>query len=227
MELSDTDEKYWQPIKETRDVLDTKFTGFPVLEVGPGTVPLGCATHFIDCVEEKKINTVNIDIDTDRFPFDDHQFKLIYSRHVLEDIQNPDAAFREMTRVAEYGFIETPSPFAECSRNVECKLYKGYAHHRYIVWTETETNTLCFLPKYPLIDLIEFDGFPRVLDNPWYWNNYYEWSPESPPRVRMYKNGVNFNIFRDYAILLSQALKSCVDISILEPTRSVGPQDSS
>lgn len=54
-----------------------------------------------------------------------------------EDIQNPDFAFSEMIRVSKEGFIETPSPLIEVTRNVDAndltRAFCDYIHHRYIV----------------------------------------------------------------------------------------------
>jgi hypothetical protein len=149
MFLSDNAEKYWSPIYSIRQELCNKYQGKTVLEIGPGVIPFEVATHFVDCTENKEYE--KIDIDKDQLPYSDCDFDFLYARHVVEDIQNPGFAFKEMIRVAKSGYIETPSPLVECTKNVDgkglCYLYRGYIHHRYIVWTETDTNTLCFLPK--------------------------------------------------------------------------------
>jgi hypothetical protein len=116
-----------------------------------------------------------------------------------------------MIRVSKSGYIETPSPLVECTKNVDgkglCHLYRGYIHHRYIVWTETDTNTLCFLPKYPILEHIQFNDInSNLLEIDYYWNNYYEWSVDQPANIRMYKNGVNFHILKDYVNLINQAI---------------------
>ena len=109
------------------------------LEIGPGFAPFTCATHFIGS-NEKISNYIEIDIDYQTFPFETNFFDFIYCRHVMEDIQNPDFALKEMFRVSKYGgYIETPSPLIEITKDVDgnpfSNLYCGYIHHRYIVWS--------------------------------------------------------------------------------------------
>ena len=90
-----------------------------VLEIGPGVVPFSYATDFIGCNEKIK-DYIDIDIDKDVFPYQDKTFNFIYCRHVLEDIQNPDFALKEIMRVSRgYGYIETPSPLIESIKNID------------------------------------------------------------------------------------------------------------
>lgn len=213
MFLSDEIQPYWGPVEGIRKRLCDKYKGKRVLEIGPGLIPFEVATDFVDCTDNKEC--VQIDIDKDRLPYQDHEFDFLYARHVLEDIQNPDFAFKEMTRVAKSGYLETPSPLVECTKNVDGRglshLYRGYIHHRYIVWTEMDTNTLCFLPKYPILECISFNDYDlELLKTDYYWNNYYEWSETQPINVRMYKNGVNFKIQDDYVHLLNQAISASI-----------------
>ena len=118
----------------------------------------------------------------------------------MEDIQNPHHIFKEMCRVSKKGYIETLSPLAELTKGVDDGLnnYCGYKHHRYIVWSSIETNTIHFLPKYPIIEhLVYNDELTQknihILNNyPLYWNNYYIWDENNPPNIIMYRNGIDF-----------------------------------
>jgi len=58
------------------------------------------------------MNIHKIDIDFDIFPFSDDTFETSYSRHTLEDIQNPNHAFNEIVRVSKRGYIETPLDYS-------------------------------------------------------------------------------------------------------------------
>ena len=207
MKLLPESKKYWAPIEFIRTEICKEYSyAQSVLEIGPGYTPLDISTHFIDNKIELK-NTKNIDIDIEKLDFPDQSFDFVYCRHVLEDIQNPNHIFNEMIRVAKNGYIETPSPLIECTIGVECDDYRGYIHHRYIVWTESETNTLCFLPKYPMIEKIHFNNeLLYLLEVDLYWNNYYYWDINNKPNIRMYKNGCNMDIRKDYIDLLNQAI---------------------
>ena len=191
------------------DINDTK----TIIDIGGGTTyRFPFTTHTIDCYEELSKNIYNVDIDFDRYPFIDKQFYFSFCRHTLEDIQNPNNAFNEIIRTSERGYIETPSPMVEISKNVVNVInnMSGYIHHRYIVWSEKETNTLYFLPKYPVLEYIIFKNtkkFNYVLNNyPIYWNNYYIWDDVNKPNIFVYRHGINFTIDDDYINILNRAI---------------------
>jgi hypothetical protein len=198
-----------------------------ILEIGPGTVPFKFASDFIGC-NEKITNYIEIDIDKTTFPHTDKRFDFIYCRHVLEDIQNPDFALNEMFRVSKFGgYIETPSPLIEATKNVDghggADKYCGYIHHRYIVWSNIQKNEIYFLPKYSCI----LDHFFKIEDDskrrlynlinnyPVYWNNYFLYDSKTKPTIVMYKNGVNFgkngNIMEEYIQLVVRAINESIE----------------
>jgi len=190
-------QKYWFPIEKIvgfyqRQCEEKQFRR--ILEIGPGGTPFSKATHLIDTDEsvaekakesDKNFYFINICVKT--FPFGDFFFDFGYSRHTFEDIWNPLHAFTEMTRTCRSGFIETPSPLVELTKGVDCTSenladpsYRGYVHHRYIIWTDMESNTLYFLPKMPIVEHLRFSNeFQEMINfylkDEYYWNNYYEW----------------------------------------------------
>jgi hypothetical protein len=191
-------------------------------------VPFSLATDFIGCNENIK-NYIDIDIDKDKFPYEDKTFDFIYCRHVLEDIQNPDFALEEIFRISSgSGYIETPSPLIEITKNVDSSIfassYCGYIHHRYIVWTSIEKNEIFFLPKYSCIldhmlnitDDIKSHLYNLINNYPVYWNNYFIYNVINSPKIIMYKNGVNFNtkggtMVEDYIALISRAINESIE----------------
>jgi SAM-dependent methyltransferase len=197
-----------------------------VLEIGPGKVPFKFATDFVGCNEDVK-KYIDIDIDKDKIPFDNNYFDFIFCRHVLEDIQNPDFALTEILRVSKSGgYIETPSPLIEITKNVDANfssdLYCGYIHHRYIVWSNIQKNEIYFLPKYScildhmLVITNETNKYKyNIINNyPVYWNNYFIFT-DSKPNIIMYKNGVNFNkkkntMVEDYIALVNRAVNESI-----------------
>jgi hypothetical protein len=124
----------------------------------------------------------------------------------LEDIYNPYFAFNEIIRTSTKGYIETPSPLIETSMNVDANslsnVYKGYIHHRYIIWSDIENNVLCVLPKMPIIEHIIFntikqEQYLNIINNyPILWNNYYFWDEMNPPRINMIE--FDQNTYLDY-----------------------------
>lgn len=99
----------------------------------------------------------------------------------------------------------------ELSINAESPDYKGYIHHRYIVWTKD--NTLNFIPKYPIIDKISINMDKTFLKNPIYWNNYFMWDEKTIPICKMWKNDVNFEIRNDYIKKLQESISDSWDNS--------------
>lgn len=68
-----------------------------VLEVGPGTRPFPISTKSIDIIDGR--NVLKLDIDTQKI---EKKFDFIYSRHVLEDIQNPDFALTNFINASKH-----------------------------------------------------------------------------------------------------------------------------
>ena len=148
--------------------------------------------------------------------------------HTLEYIQNPDFAVKEIIRITNSGYIETPSPLIEITKGVDgmdgCINYGGYIHHRYIVWSDIEKCEIYFLPKYSsIIDnyfLYDNTTHKKIIDiindKPIYWNNYFIWK-DKIPKVIMYKNGVNFglnkNMIKDYILLINEAINKSISNS--------------
>ena len=199
-----------------------------VIDVGCSSSTFPIATHCVDFNDAittiemiKSENKYKLDIDFEIIPNADKYFGFCYCRHTLEDIQNPSFAFNEMVRCSSSGYIETPSPLIEVLKRVDAMTmdpktplnYSGYIHHRYFVWTNINTNTIYFLPKYPIIEHIHLsESLVKRLTfiankYPVYWNNYYVWDETNrKPDIIVYKNGINFDVCKDYCNLLYEAI---------------------
>lgn len=221
---------YWQPIKEVTTCVENfcnKNNFKNILEIGPGFTPFSLATKFVGC-NEKIQDYINIDIDNNQIPFDNKSIDFVYSRHTLEDIQNPDFAMKEIMRITNSGYIETPSPLIEITKGVDgvngSINYGGYIHHRYIVWSDIEKCEIYFLPKYSsIIDnffLYNNNIHKTIIDlinnKEIYWNNYFIWK-DNVPKIIMYKNRVNFGLNRhfidDYILLINEAINKSISNS--------------
>src|SRR5205823_3650385 len=82
------------------------------------------------------------------------------------------------SRVAKAGYIETPSPFAECCRGVDAEspVWRGYVHHHSIVWHDK--GVLMLMPKLPVIEHVAFleEEISMVLGmGASHWNSYFFW----------------------------------------------------
>lgn len=184
-----------------------------ILDVGCGRSSFPSSTHLLDNdfsnIDTYGKTTIKFDLDFDKFK-DNTSFNFVYSRHTLEDLQNPQNAFNELIKISPKGYIETPSPLIEFSRGVDSDLnwvksesYRGYKHHRYIVWSDIDNNTLYFLPKYPIIEHCHVSESTKRLMNyiannyPLYWNNYYYWDEQDKPKICVLNN-INFNDYNNY-----------------------------
>lgn len=110
-----------------------------VLDIGGGDAPFGRASVVTDAFPDmnahrsgrsaRVANGVEfVQCFAEELPFADKAFDVAYCRMVLEHAIDPAAACREMMRVAQRGFLETPSPLAE--------YLGGHPTHRWIVRVE-------------------------------------------------------------------------------------------
>ena len=153
-----------------------------VLEIGPGKNFFDRANVFVDMDKRADLpgELIYCDVCSERLPFKDKEFDLVYCRHTLEDLWNPFFAMDEMARVAKRGYIEVPSALSEYVRGVDGLYppFRGYHHHRWIIWVED--GALQFVSKLALIEYSEDKGEQKLKDyltsNPIYWNTHFTWA---------------------------------------------------
>lgn len=89
-----------------------------VLDIGSGPAPFPYATvlceRFLDETVHRRgeIRTGGRPIvqgDIHQLPFQDKSFDFVYTSHVLEHVEDPIKACRELMRVARRGYLETPN----------------------------------------------------------------------------------------------------------------------
>lgn len=205
---------HWAPYSPMQQVVASiASTSKLVVEIGPGYIPFPLATEFIDwqnspSLADKKVHC--LDINQDALPYADKSIDFIYCRHTLEDLYNPFWVCREMSRVAKAGYIETPSPVAECCRGVDggSPRWRGYIHHRYLVWNDA--GVLTFLPKYPVLEYFDFeedeDNMVAMLNSsPLYWNTYFFWKDSLD--FRLLQHDQDFQCQVNYYEQLAEALQ--------------------
>lgn len=206
-QLTNSDTKYWAPVPEVLKFLESKYSGGRTLDVGPGHCPLRWATDAVDFVHIDGVNNlVKCDLTNEPLPYPDKSFDFVFCRHLLEDSWNPFPICKEMSRVGKAGYIETPSPIAELCRGVDGSSppYRGYHHHRFIVWTHG--GELRFVTKYPLVEYLDI---PYALAHSLrsgarYWNTYHLWTDQI--NVKHIQSPLDFDVGRDYGDLLKRAV---------------------
>ncbi len=108
----------------------------------------------------KSINTHEFELKGIKFiqsgiesmPFDDKTFDVVYSHHVLEHVNDPILACKELMRIGDKGIIFTPSAFSEIAF--------GREYHKWMV--HAKNNTLIFIEKSPE----EYMPFGSDAENP-------------------------------------------------------------
>lgn len=139
------------------------------LDVGGWYLPLNAATHVLDILpyatRGRPLDPENAprfseqtwflhDACVPPWPFPDRFFDFSFCSHLLEDVRDPLAVVRELTRVSKAGYVETPSRereifakgrwaalAARCGRPPEV----GFYHHRWFV--EAQGTHLVFTAK--------------------------------------------------------------------------------
>jgi hypothetical protein len=179
--LTKEDQKHWRPQPEVLAYVSSLIAdGAKVLEIGPGQIPFSKATHFIDINPGE--NRIRCDVQFEPLPFEDKSFDFIYTRHTIEDLIWPFPCLKEMSRVGKAGYIETPSPLAECVRGIDGNPHnwRGYFHHQWLVWNDGKTLKL--LKKLPLMEYMPFpdeNTMENILrGNPMAWNSHFLWKEE-------------------------------------------------
>lgn len=211
---------FWGPIERVQSTLTEWYKPYEkIIDIGAGPIPFSLATDVIDIVDiqDTKRRYHSIDIDFQTFPFPDNSFDVAYCRHTIEDLQNPNHALSEIFRISKRGYIETPSPLIECLRGVDGGFpdYRGYNHHRYIVFSDLKNNVLHCIPKFPIIEHIVLSPdatqrFYTLAENPLYWNNYYLFDESSPPSFVVYRHGYVMNV-NNYAEWIIRAIEKSLE----------------
>lgn len=210
-------EMFWAPYEPVQKLVESVIPNNAlVVEVGPGHIPFQGATEFVDWQDWDNFGGGKVhflDLNTDALPYAEKSVDFIYCRHTLEDIYNPFWLCREMQRIAKAGYIETPSPLAEVCRGIDGSSlpWRGYVHHRYLVWEDEDT--LNFLPKYPLIEYLDFgQEEAEIIDllntSPMYWNTHFFWDDSIP--FKRLEHDQTFKVQVDYLSLIRGAITSSV-----------------
>lgn len=108
-------------------------------------------------------NFVRLDLNTDKFPFEDNEFDFCLCTHTLEDLPYPFLAIAEISRVAKRGYIATPSFGSDITLSrvnltnwgTGVRRVPGLAHHKWLFYVKD--GVLNVVPKnYPLLYSSEF-----------------------------------------------------------------------
>jgi ubiquinone/menaquinone biosynthesis C-methylase UbiE len=164
-----------------------------VLDIGGGATPFSRADVVTEAFIDDDTHRIGQPIRKDRkyvkcfaerLPFEDREFDVAISRHVFEHAVEPEAACREMARVARRGYIETPSLWSE--------YFYGYPPHRWLI--SVEDGVLVFrrrpFVRSPFLNCLRWMEY-RDADFSFRWNlefrnlitTQYPWEGEILVRV--------------------------------------------
>lgn len=84
------------------------------------------------------------------------RFSYAICSHTLEDLSLPQVAIEMLPRIAEAGYISTPSRYLELARPEAA--YRGFIHHRWML--DMDGDELVITPKLPLQDYLNYENEP-------------------------------------------------------------------
>jgi len=97
-----------------------------VLDIGSGGWPFKRANHLADKYPDTTTHRVEamvrderpfFEVDLERLSFGDHAYDFVFCSHVLEHLDNPGQAMRELMRVGRRGYIEVPTRLSDAMFN--------------------------------------------------------------------------------------------------------------
>ena len=138
-----------------------------VLDMGSGHIPFPMATVLADiALSDSSVGRAGVpfkhvdgkpiyECSVEATPFADKEFDFVYCSHVLEHVDNPEAACRELMRIGKRGYIETPTRTKD--------LIFGTAKTSNHRWAVSQENDVLVFTEYTPSDL-EGIGTNLLLD---------------------------------------------------------------
>ncbi|MGM5033849.1 class I SAM-dependent methyltransferase [Tardiphaga sp. 803_E3_N1_3] len=97
-----------------------------VLDVGSGGWPFRRADHLADKFPDHTTHRMEamvrdgrtfFEVDIENLPFKDKEYDFVFCSHVMEHLDNPGQAMRELMRVAKRGYLEVPTRLSDVMFN--------------------------------------------------------------------------------------------------------------
>lgn len=119
-----------------------------VVDIGSGDKPFWRADVFVDKLslgntqrasDSNTINTIGTFVDADvlHLPFKDKAFDFSFSSHLLEHVDDPAKAIKEIMRISKAGYLEVPNGIMETI----------LPFHGHLWFVYNNNNTLVFVRK--------------------------------------------------------------------------------
>lgn len=97
-----------------------------VLDVGSGGWPFRRANHLADKFPDHTTHRVEtmvrdgrtfFEVDIENLPFKDKEYDFVFCSHVIEHLDNPGKAMRELMRISKRGYLEVPTRLSDVMFN--------------------------------------------------------------------------------------------------------------
>lgn len=163
-----------------------------VLEVGSGHRPYPQSDVLVDKFLDESQRGGQLQThgrplivsDIEKMPFREKAFAYSIASHVVEHVEHPERALRELMRVSSAGYIETPSALMEF---VE-------PHRDYHLWfVKNEQGTLVFIPKKTRSGFKQRVSY-RLLEDNFSFRLFYHSNPQLIKTVLEWKETIPFRI---------------------------------
>lgn len=147
-------------------------------------------------------------------PYEKHSFDMVVSSNPIEIFSNPCHMYSELMRVSKSGLIINPSPVSFLIKNRQTDQH----HDKYIFWTDTFSNSLCFMPYYSPIEIFNIDmkdADEMSIDKPYFLKDWYYWESINEFNIKMYIKEVHFEDYLDYELIFQNAVDESMKNTML------------
>jgi hypothetical protein len=186
--------------------------GGPILDVGSGAFPNAAADILVDLELSDSRHRHGLPLITDRplavalveaLPFGDATFTFAIASHIAEHVEDPAGLCEELSRVAQRGYIETPSPIADV-----------LLHEDYHLWrVRSRRGKLLFTAKGPRPRRVVRATEP-------FYRAFYAGRTDSSRRVYPLPRG---RIGRMLALILKAIAAGLARIGVMHTRHEFGP----
>lgn len=125
------------------------YLGDEVLDVGSGNQPTPMSTVLLDLYlrddSHRSEHPLKLDerpfinASVEYLPFKDKAFDYVIASHVLEHVDDPVRACKEIQRVGKRGYVECPSPFLEQGYWVATDGKSHWEKHKWYCWNPSQS----------------------------------------------------------------------------------------
>lgn len=155
-----------------------------VIDIGSGEKPFWRADVFVDklslgnvqrATQFDTIHDLGVFVNSDvaKLPFRNKSFDFSFCSHLLEHVEDPGAAIREIVRVSKSGYLEVPNGILETIRPFDSHLWFVFQNKNKLVFVRKGKR----LHDILLSNGVKYDAILNKITEPFirmYWNKTIE-----------------------------------------------------